>query len=434
MSIAVVCGTNWGDEGKGRMVDYLARDADAVVRYQGGNNAGHTVVNEFGAFALHLIPSGIFNPRVTCILGPGTVIDLEALNKEIENLEAAHINCDNIKISDRATILFPFYRDEDAWEEERLGDKAYGSTKNGIAPAYGDRHVKKALRVGELLYPEQFKAQLQHIVAWKNLVASGVFNREASVSYTTMTDWAFTFGEKLKDRICDTTELLETMAAAGKNILFEAQLGALRDVYYGIYPYTTSSCSLASFAPVGGGLFKQRIDRVVGVMKAFSTCVGEGPFVAAMTDEEASSLRETAMEYGATTGRPRRIGHFDAVASRFGAEVQGATEIALTKLDSLSGRERLQICTHYEYNGDRMARFPLNPVLDAARPIYAECAGWLEDISDCRKFEALPPTAQQYVLQIEDLVACYIRYISVGPERSQLIDRGPALSSLSSCP
>jgi adenylosuccinate synthase len=424
MSIAVVCGTNWGDEGKGRMVDYLARDAHAVVRYQGGNNAGHTVVNEYGTFALHLIPSGIFYTDVACVLGPGTVIDLEALHTEIESLTAAGISCDNIRISDRATILFPFYRDEDAWEEERLGAKAYGSTKTGIAPAYGDRHVKKALRIGELLYPKQFKEQLQHIVEWKNLVASGVFQQKHGVSYQAMVDWAFTFGEKLKDRICDTTELLESMAAAGKHILFEAQLGALRDIYYGIYPYTTSSCSLASFAPVGGGLFKHRIDRVVGVMKAFSTCVGEGPFVAAMTEDEAQSLRETALEYGATTGRPRRIGHFDAVASHFGAAVQGATEIALTKLDSLSGHRRLKICTHYAYNGKRTNRFPLNPILNIAEPVYTECEGWTEDITDCRQFETLPTAAQQYVLRIEELIDCHIRYISVGPERAQLIDRG----------
>jgi adenylosuccinate synthase len=426
MSIEVVCGTNWGDEGKGRMVDYLARDADIVVRYQGGNNAGHTVVNEFGSFALHLIPSGIFNPHVTCILGPGTVIDLEALDTEIRHLTAAGINCDQIKISDRATILFPFYRDEDTWEEERLGDKAYGSTKNGIAPAYGDRHVKKAMRVGELLYPEQFQAQLRHIVEWKNLVAAGVFNRTSGVSFEVMLEWSHTYGERIKDRICDTTALLEDAAAAGKRILFEAQLGALRDVYYGIYPYTTSSCSLAAFAPVGGGLFGRPLDRVIGVMKAFSTCVGEGPFVAAMTDEEANALRETAMEYGATTGRARRIGHFDAVASRFGAAVQGATEIALTKLDSLSGRKRLRICTHYEYNGEQLSRFPLNPVLDAANPVYSECDGWDEDITDCRDFADLPSAAQHYVLEIEKLIECRIRYVSVGPERSQLIDRGLA--------
>ncbi len=426
MSIEVVCGTNWGDEGKGRMVDYLAREADVVVRYQGGNNAGHTVVNELGTFALHLIPSGIFNPHATCVLGPGTVIDLEALETEIQSLTAAGISCENLKISDRATILFPFYRYEDAWEEERLGDQAYGSTKNGIAPAYGDRHAKKAIRVGELLYPQQFKAQLQRVVEWKNLVAAGVFNQQSGVDYQSMVDWAFNYGGKLKDRICDTTEFLEQMAADGKRILFEAQLGALRDVFYGIYPYTTSSCSLASFAPIGGGLFNRRIDRVLGVMKAFSTCVGEGPFVTAMTEEEAEDLRETAMEYGATTGRPRRIGHFDAVASRFGAAVQGATEIALTKLDSLSGRKLLRICTHYEYDGAQHTRFPLNPALEEARPIYTECDGWQEDVSDCRKFAALPPAAQHYVLQIEALVNCRIRYVSVGPERSQLIDRGAA--------
>ncbi len=426
MSIAVVCGTNWGDEGKGRMVDYLAREADAVVRYQGGNNAGHTVVNEFGLFALHLIPSGIFNSHVTCVLGPGTVIDLEALTKEIEEVEAQGIHCDNIVISDRATILFPFYRDEDAWEEERLGDRAYGSTKNGIAPAYGDRHAKKAMQVGQLLYPEAFRAQLKHMVEWKNLVAAGVFKRESGVSYDRMLNWAMTYGEHLKHRICDTTELLEDMAAAGKHILFEAQLGALRDVYYGIYPYTTSSCTLAAFAPAGGGLFNHPIERVVGVMKAFSTCVGEGPFITEMSEAEAGSLRETAMEYGATTGRPRGIGHFDAVASRFGTKVQGATEIALTKLDSLSGLAHVKICTHYDYNGEHLTQFPLNPVLDHATPIYETCEGWTEEITDCREFADLPPTAQAYVLRIEELIKCRIRFVSVGPERSQLIDRGPA--------
>ncbi len=426
MSIAVVCGTNWGDEGKGRMVDYLAREADVVVRYQGGNNAGHTVVNEFGSFALHLIPSGIFNSHVTCVLGPGTVIDLEALTKEIEEIEGQGVNCDNIKISDRATILFPFYRDEDAWEEERLGDRAYGSTKNGIAPAYGDRHAKKAMQVGQLLYPESFQAQLKQVVDWKNLVASGVFKREIGVSYDRMVDWAMTYGEHIKHRICDTTELLEDMATAGKRILFEAQLGALRDVYYGIYPYTTSSCTLAAFAPVGGGLFNHPVERVVGVMKAFSTCVGEGPFITEMSEVEAGSLRETAMEYGATTGRPRGIGHFDAVASRFGTQVQGATEIALTKLDSLSGLDSLKICTHYDYKGERLTRFPLNPVLEQATPIYETCTGWTEDITDCRKFAELPPTAQAYVLRIEELIECRIRFVSVGPERSQLIDRGLA--------
>jgi len=423
MGVEIVCGVNWGDEGKGRMVDYLAERADFVVRYQGGNNAGHTVVNDLGRFALHLIPSGVFYPHTTNVLGPGMSIDLEALAREIESLEAQGVDCSRIRISDRATLLFPFHRDEDCWEEERLGAGAFGSTRNGIAPSYGDRHMKRGLRVGDLLYPEYFERKLRGVVEWKNLIARGVYGRDG-VSFEECLAWARRFAEPLRERICDTGVLLEDAARSGQRLLFEAQLGALRDLYFGIYPFTTSTSCLAAYAAVGGGLFGVRPDRVLGVMKAFSTCVGEGPFVTAMSDEEADTLRETALEYGATTGRPRTIGHFDAVASRWGVQVQEATELALTKLDSLSGRERLKICTHYEHRGEKIDRFPLTPVLYEAKPVYEECDGWAEDITGCRSFDALPRAAAEYVLRIESLVGCRVRYVSVGPERSQLIDRG----------
>ena len=423
MSIHVVCGVNWGDEGKGRMVDYLAQEMDVVVRYQGGNNAGHTVSNSHGVFKLHLIPSGIFNPQVINVLGPGVVIDVEALVDEIDRLQAAGIGPLNLRISDRAQITFPFHRDEDAWEEERLGKQAYGSTRRGIAPAYGDRHLKKGLLMGELFYPEFLKERLKPVVEWKNAVARGVYGKPGNLTVDQVFDWAMHSGEKLKPMVTDTTALLAEAAQQGKRIMFEAQLGALRDVYFGIYPFTTSSCALAAFAPIGSGLFGYPPDQVVGVMKAFSTCVGAGPFVTEMDESEAGLLRETAHEYGAATGRPRRIGHFDAVASRFGAHVQGVTKLAMTKLDSLTGQRSLRICTAYRYDGVQFTTFPLNAVLESATPMYEEHAGWSEDVTGCRKFADLPAAAQRYVNRIEELVGKPIPYISVGPGREEMILR-----------
>jgi adenylosuccinate synthase len=423
MSIHVVCGVNWGDEGKGRMVDYLAHEMDVVVRYQGGNNAGHTVANDRGTFKLHLVPSGIFNPKVVNVLGPGVVIDVEGLVNEIDRLEAAGLGPLNLKISDRAQITFPFHRDEDVWEEERLGKGAYGSTKRGIAPAYGDRHLKKALLLGELFYPEFLKERLRPVVDWKNAIAKGVYGKAGTLTVDQAFDWAMRHGERLKPMITNTTRLLTEAAAAGKNIMFEAQLGALRDVYFGIYPFTTSSCALAAFAPIGSGLFGYAADEVVGVMKAFSTCVGAGPFVTEMEESVAGPLRESAGEYGTATGRPRRLGDFDALASRFGAQIQGVTKLALTKLDSLSGQKSLRICTRYQYDGQCIDEFPLNAVLEHAKPVYEEMPGWSEDITGCRRFDQLPKAAQRYVERIEELVGRPIHYVSVGPNREQMVLR-----------
>lgn len=420
-NITVLVGLQWGDEGKGRMVDYLAKDVDIVARYQGGNNAGHTVVNEFGTYKLHLIPSGIFNKNVINILGPGMVIDIEALSEELEELEKAGINVDNIRISDRATITFPFHRIEDNLEEDRLGGGAFGSTRRGIAYAYGERYMKKSIQLGELFYPEELKKRITEHIAWKNLLFKNVYFSNETLRPEDTIEWMEKYGNKLKKYICDTTYLLEESAAEGKKVLFEAQLGSLRDIFYGIYPYSTSSCTLASYAPVGGGLFNKRINKVIGVMKSFSSCVGAGPFVTEMPEEEAGALREIAFEYGASTGRPRRIGHFDAVATRYGAMVQGVDEIALTKLDSLSGMKKLSICTEYDINGKRTDRFGLTPELEIAKPVYIEMDGWSEDITGCRKFGELPDAAQKYVNKIQELVGYKIKYVSVGPERESLI-------------
>lgn len=422
MTVEVVVGTNWGDEGKGRIVDYLAQEVDVVCRFQGGNNAGHTVVNEFGEFKLHLIPSGVFSPGVVNVLGPGMVIDLQGLSEELDDLRERGVEATNIRVSDRATICFPYHRLEDTWEEERLGSRAYGSTRRGIAPAYSDRYLKKAIQVGELLHPERLEERLRDLIDWKNLLARSLWNKVDAFSFEETRDWLLTFGQRIKPLVCDVSEFMDEAYRQGKRILFEAQLGALRDVYFGIYPYTSSSCSLAHFAPIGGALFGGAPDRIIGVMKAFSTCVGEGPFVTEMDEEEAAGLREVAFEYGAATGRPRRIGHFDAMASREGAFIQGTTEIALTKLDSLSGIDPLQICTHYTFKGEPLKRFPLNAVLEQVEPNYVEMPGWKEDITGVRDFEDLPRNAQQYVLEIERMVERPIRYVSVGPDRPALID------------
>lgn len=420
-NLTVLVGLQWGDEGKGRMVDYLAQNADFVARYQGGNNAGHTVVNQFGTFKLHLIPSGIFNPGVINILGPGMVIDIQSLSEEISELEKSGINTDSIRISDRATVTFPFHRLEDNLEEDRLGGEAFGSTRRGIAYAYSERYLKKSIQLGELLYPDHLKKRMKGIVEWKNLLLKNVYKSSELVKLDSVLEWLSEYGEKIKHLICDTTSLLEKASSENKKILFEAQLGSLRDIYFGIYPFTTSSCTLASYAPVGGGLFNKKIENVIGVMKAYSTCVGSGPFTTEMQESEAKDLRETAFEYGASTGRPRRIGHFDAVATRYGAMIQGTNEIAITKVDSLSGQKKLLICNEYEINGKSVTDFPLTPALEIANPKYIEMDGWSEDISKCRNFNDLPAAAKNYINKIEELIGYRIRYVSVGPERESLI-------------
>jgi adenylosuccinate synthase len=350
------------------------------------------------------------------------IIDIESLTEELADLNSQGINTSNLLISDRASISFPYHRLEDGYEEERLGSGAYGSTKRGIAPAYGERYMKKSILIGELLYPDYIKKRIKDIVAFKNLLFKGVYGKEG-VNADEIIAWTEKFGGKIKHMITDTEEVLENAAAKNKKILFEAQLGALRDVYYGIYPFTSSSSVLSSFAHIGGGLFSKHIGNVIGVMKAFSTCVGAGPFVTEMEGEVSDKLREIAFEYGAATGRPRRIGHFDAVASRYGARIQSVNHIALTKLDSLSQQESLLICTHYKYDGKKFDRFPINPVLEHAEPEYIEMKGWMTDITGCRDFNKLPKEAQEYVLKIEELIGYPIKYISVGPERESLIVR-----------
>ena len=424
MANTAIVGINWGDEGKGRMVDLLTGDFDIVVRYQGGGNAGHTVINEYGKFALHLLPSGIFRKGVVNILGNGVALDPENLWIEIENVtsKGVPITPENLKISDRASLLLPWHRELDGLEEARLADKKFGSTKQGIAPFYSDKYQKKTILAGELLYPERLKEHLKDLMEWKNLTLTSVYGAKA-VTMEELEHWLDAWCEKIKPFICDTGMILRNAQAEGKNILFEAQLGALRDLDYGIHPYTTSSNAIAAYAPVGSGLPSAKIDEVIGVVKAYSTCVGEGPFVCEMFGDEADALRSAGFEYGAKTGRPRRVGPIDIVATRYGVQIQGATNIALTKLDILSYMDRIPVCTKYLVDGQETNDFPFPALLSSAKPVIEYLDGWKCDISGVRQWAALPKAAQDYVTFVEQQIGCRIGYVSVGPERDSIIIR-----------
>ncbi|MDY3985706.1 adenylosuccinate synthase [Dysosmobacter sp.] len=424
MSNCAIVGINWGDEGKGRMVDLLTCDYDVVVRYQGGGNAGHTVVNEKGKFALHLLPSGIFRDGVVNVLGNGVALDCENLWTEMQDVMAkgVAITPENLKISDRASLLLPWHRDLDGLEEARLADKKFGSTKQGIAPFYSDKYQKKTVMAGELLYPDKLWDRLEGILEWKNLTLEKVYGAKPY----TMDDlkaWVADFGEKIKPFICDTGAFLRQANKEGKSILFEAQLGSLRDLDYGIYPMTTSSNPIAAYAPVGSGYPEAKIEKVVGVVKAYSSCVGEGPFTCEWFGEEAEKLREAGGEYGAKTGRPRRVGPIDIVATRYGIQCQGATDIALTKLDVLSYLDEIPICARYELCGEQIDYFPFPAILPDAKPVMTSMPGWKCDISGVRKWEDLPEAARNYVEYVEQQIGCRITYVSVGPERDSIIIR-----------
>lgn len=424
MQNCAIVGINWGDEGKGRMVDLLTQDFDVVVRYQGGGNAGHTVMNEYGKFALHLLPSGIFRPGVVNILGNGVALDPENLWKEMEEVTAKGVPLtpENLKISDRASLLMPWHRDLDGLEEARLKDKKFGSTKQGIAPFYSDKYQKKTVLAGELLHPQHLREHLKDLLEWKNLTLTKVYGAPA-VTMDDLEVWLETYCEKIKPYICDTGAFLRDAQKAGKKILFEAQLGALRDLDYGIHPYTTSSNAIAAYAPVGSGLPSAKLDAVVGVVKAYSSCVGEGPFTCEMFGAEAEALREAGAEYGAKTGRPRRVGPLDIVATRYGVQVQGATNIALTKLDVLSYMEQIPVCAHYELDGKVTDEFPFPALLAEAKPVMEYKEGWKCDISGVRTWEDLPQAAKDYVTYVEEQIGCHIGYVSVGPERDCIILR-----------
>ena len=428
--LTAITGINWGDEGKGRMVDLLSREYDIVVRYQGGNNAGHTVKNERGKFVLNLLPSGILRPEVVCVMGNGMVIDPHHLDGEIAKLreQGVQISPENLKISDRATITMPYHVAQDGLEEARLSKTGaqFGSTKRGIAYVYGDKYMKKTLRMGDLLHlDEAVKKRLVTMVDSKNLVMEGSYGADP-IDVEEMWAWLQKYAAIFKEYICDVGAYLDKADREGKKILFEAQLGALRDVDFGIYPYTTSSNVIGAYAPIGAGIPGHKLDNSVGIMKAYSSCVGDGPFTAelAMTEEEKHFLREAGHEYGAATGRPRRVGPIDLVASRYGVFCQGCDEVALTLLDVLDYMEQIPVVKAYKLSdGSLTDRFPMGEALDTAQPVVEYLPGWHCDITAARKWEDLPRQARDYVLYLEKAVGCKITYISVGAEREACIHR-----------
>ena len=420
-----ICGINRGDEGKGRMVDLLSEKFDIVCRYQGGNNAGHTVINDKGRFILNLLPSGILREEVVNVMGPGMVIDIKHLCGEIAKLREAGIKISpkNLKISDKAIITMPYNVLQDVMEEDRLTratGKPYGSTRRGIAPVYADKYMKKAFRMGELLNLELLYKRLPDIVDWKNLTIKAYGFEPVTVAE--MKEYFETYGKPLADYVCDVGIYLNEANKAGKNIMFEAQLGALRDIDFGIVPYTSSSSTIAAYAPIGAGVPNLKLNNSIGIMKAYSSCVGAGPFTCEYFGEQAEKLRSLGGEYGAATGRPRRVGPFDVVASRYGIRCQGADEIALTKLDVLSDYEEIEICTHYTLDGMVIDEFPFTDVLDECKPVFEKVKGWNCDISKCRKPSDLPKAALDYIKLLEKLCDCKIKYVSVGAERDAYIE------------
>lgn len=422
--LTAIVGTNWGDEGKGRMVDLLSENYDIVIRYQGGNNAGHTVVNDKGKFILNLLPSGILRDETVNVLGPGIVIDLQHLTGEVQKLREGGIviTPDHLKISERATICMPYHKLLDELEEDRLGDKKFGSTRRGISPVYSDKYMKKALRMGDLKNLAKIRQRVADIVEWKNLLVERGY-AHSPVDAEEIMNWLETYGLPFVDYICDTTAYITESVKSGKSVMFEAQLGALRDIDFGIYPYTSASTTLAAYAPIGAGVPQLKLDESIGIMKAYSSCVGEGPFTCEMFGEEADALREAGGEYGAATGRPRRVGGFDVVASRYGAMMQGCTSIALTKLDVMSYMEKIPVCVAYELDGQRIDYFPSNiEELERAKPVYEYMEGFKCDISGCRKPEDLPKAAYDYIKYIEKEIGCPIKYVSVSAERDGCIE------------
>lgn len=427
--LTAITGINWGDEGKGRMVDLLSQEYNIVVRYQGGNNAGHTVVTPEGKFVLNLLPSGILRPDVVCVMGNGMVIDPAHLEKEIAALRAQGIQIDpsHLKISDRATICMPYHVAEDGLEEDRLSKSGnqFGSTRRGIAYSYGDKFMKKTLRMGDLLNLDQsVKDRLATIVEWKNLTMEKVYGQKP-IDLEEMWAWCQKYAELFKDYICDAGAFLDKADREGQKILFEAQLGALRDIDFGIYPFTSSSNVIGSYAPIGAGIPGHKLHKSIGIMKAYSSCVGEGPFTAelAMTEEEKNALREAGHEFGAATGRPRRVGPFDVVASRYGVFCQGADELALTLLDVLDYMEEIPVVEKYLVNGEEVERFPMGEALDNAKPVVKFLPGWHCDITACRTWESLPQAAKDYVEYLEKAVGCKIKYVSVGAARDAYLVR-----------
>lgn len=426
MSVSAIVGANWGDEGKGKMTDVLAAQSSYVVRFQGGSNAGHTIINQYGKFSLHMLPSGVFYPSVTNIIGPGAALDTGVLVKELQALVDRGVPKPKLFVSERAQIVLSIHRLFDELEEERLGSQGFGSTKRGIAPFYADKYAKLGIQVADLFDPARLEKRLEQLLASKNVLLEYLYQK-APIQINELMAQLQEEAEQLAPYVANTTEILQEAYANGETILLEGQLGALRDPDHGIYPYSTSSSTLAGFAPVGAGLPAAAITNVIAVTKAYSSCVGAGPFVTELDGPVANELRTRggdAGEFGATTGRPRRMGWFDAVATRYGCLMQGATEVVLTNLDVLGYLDEIPVCVAYELeNGEITDKFPSTNKLYSAKPILKQLPGWKCDLSQTTEYEDLPEQAKRYIDFIESCIGTKIATVSVGPRREQVITR-----------
>lgn len=425
MSAIVIVGTQWGDEGKGRITDYLAQKAHMVVRYQGGNNAGHTVKVDDQEYRLHLIPSGILHQNKICVIGNGVVIDPVSLVEEINDLKNRGINVDNLKISDRAHLIMPYHKLLDSLSEDRRGEDDIGTTRRGIGPAYMDKAERTGIRVIDLMDRDIFEAKLEANLKAKNYLLERVYGRNG-LNKEDILDKYLSSIEALKNYVTDTSVVIYNALKEGKNVLFEGAQGTLLDIDHGTYPYVTSSHPISGGVCIGAGIGPTFIDKVIGVVKAYTTRVGKGPFPTELHDDTGNYIRERGYEYGTTTGRPRRCGWLDVVIIRYAIRLSGLTSIAITKLDTLSGLDVVKICTGYKYKGRIITDFPASlKVLGECEPVYEEMEGWKEDITGIRCYDDLPPNAKNYLNRIRELCDIDISFISIGPKRSQGIALDP---------
>ena len=423
--VKAVVGANWGDEGKGKITDMLAREADIVIRFQGGANAGHTIVNDYGKFALHTLPSGVFYGHTTSIIGNGVALNIPILVNEIKSITDRGVPAPKILVSDRAQVVMPYHILLDQYEEERLGGKSFGSTKSGIAPFYSDKYAKIGFQVCELFDEEGLKEKLKSVCAAKNVLMEHLYHKpliDVEELYQTMLEYR----DMIAPYVCDTSRFLNEALKEGKSILLEGQLGTLKDPDHGIYPMVTSSSTLAAYGAVGAGIPPYEIKQVITVCKAYSSAVGAGAFVSEIFGEEADELRRRGGdggEYGATTGRPRRMGWFDCVASKYGCRLQGTTDVAFTVLDVLGYLDEIPVCVGYEVDGEVTDEFPVTWKLEKAKPVLETLPGWKCDIRGIRKFEDLPENCRKYVEFVEQKIGYPITMVSNGPGRDDIIYR-----------
>ena len=423
--VRAIVGANWGDEGKGKITDMFAAQSDMVIRFQGGANAGHTIINDYGKFALHQLPSGVCFPHITNVIANGVALDIPKLMKEIQHVLDGGVPKINLKVSERCQIMMPYHVLLDTYEEERLAERAFGSTKSGIAPFFSDKYAKIGFQICELFDEEQLREKLTQILSVKNLIIKDIYHKP-ELSVDEVLSQLEEYREMIAPYVCDTGKLIREAVKDGKKILLEGQLGSLKDPDFGIYPMVTSSSTLAGYGAVGAGIPPYEIKDVTVITKAYSSAVGAGEFVSEIFGEEAQEMRihgGDAGEFGATTGRPRRMGWFDCVATRYGCAVQGATEVVLTALDCLSYLDKISICVGYEIDGKVTKDFPVTPLLKRAKPVLVTLDGWKCDIRGIREFSKLPKQAQEYVNFIEEQLGVRISYVSNGPKREEIIKR-----------